>query len=120
MSTAPASALIAIRLGVAVGVWGLPGPLGRLMGVDLRGNPEGLFYARILGSKEVGMVVCTLASAGKSRRLWWQFGAACDLADFGASVLGVSEGGPKRFLIMSGATALAAAGLGVAAMSSER
>jgi hypothetical protein len=116
----PAKCLIGLRLAIAAAVWVFPGLVDRLYGVHLRSNPETMWPSRVLASKEVGMVVCALATRGPEQRRWWWFGAVTDLCDGCAALLGWKEGLSKRAALPIAATAAAAAALGLATLAADR
>ncbi|MCW3017473.1 MAG: hypothetical protein JWO02_4565 [Solirubrobacterales bacterium] len=120
MPTEPAKLLSAVRVGVGVGAWLTPNLAGRIFGLDPAGNPQLPYMARLFGVRDVALAVGTTQTTGPSRRVWWQIGIACDLADAVAAYLGVRNGTLSKFsAVAAGGTAVAAAGLGVAAMQAD-
>lgn len=120
MPTEPGKILSSIRLAVGLGAWLSPGVTAKLFGMDTAANPELPYMARLFGVRDVALAVGTNQTTGPSRRLWWQIGIACDLFDAAAAYLGGRSGSlSKPTVILAGGTALAAAGLGVAAMQAE-
>ncbi len=99
----------------------MPNVSGRLFGLDPSANPQASFLGRLFGVRDIAIGVGTLATpAGASRRLWWQLGILCDLMDAAAAGLAARNGTlPRHAAVMAGATALAAAGMGVAALAAE-
>ncbi len=116
----PAQLLSGIRLGVGVGAWVAPNLTGKVFGLDSYANPQMAFMARLFGARDVALAVGTNGTLPAQRQLWWQIGIACDLLDAGAAYLSYKDGTvPKVSAILAGGTALAAAGLGAAAMSAD-
>ena len=120
MPTEPAKILSAIRAGVGVGAWLTPNLTGRLFGLDPSANPQLAYMARLFGARDIALAVGTNQTTGSSRRVWWQIGIACDLADAAAAYLGARNRTLSTFCALAvGGTAVAAAGLGVAAMQAD-
>lgn len=120
MSTEPAKILSSIRLAVGAGAWVAPGLAGKLFGLSPADNPQLAYMARLFGIRDIALAVGTNQTTGPSRRVWWQIGIACDLADAAAAYLGGRNGSlSKATVILAGGTAVAAAGLGVAAMQAD-
>jgi hypothetical protein len=116
----PTTTLPALRLAIGAGAYAAPGVTGKVFGfknIDL--NHEALFMARLFGIRDVALGVGALAAGADSRRLWWQLGVVCDLADAAAGVMSFKSGGPKVPAVLSTITALSAVGLGVAVLSSS-
>ncbi|WP_354699956.1 hypothetical protein DSM112329_00214 [Paraconexibacter sp. AEG42_29] len=120
MPTEPAKILSSLRLGVGAGAWLAPGLAGRLFGLSPADNPQLSYMARLFGIRDVALAVGTTQTTGPSRRVWWQIGIACDLADAVAAYLGGRNGSlSKATVVLAGGTAVAAAGLGFAAMQAD-
>jgi hypothetical protein len=120
MPTEPAKILGSLRLAVGLGAWLTPNLAGRLFGLQSAENPQLSYMARLFGIRDVALAVGTTQTTGPSRRVWWQIGIACDLADAVAAYLGGRNGTlSKSTVILAGGVALGAAGLGVAAMQAE-
>jgi hypothetical protein len=116
VKTYPDQSLPAVRIAIGVGSWAVPEMTGKLFGFRDLGNTETVYMARLFGARDVALGVGTIMSGGRGRKLWLKLGIACDLADAAAAGLGLAEGGPKRAMIMAGATALLAVGMGVASL----
>lgn len=120
MAPAPAQLLSGVRLGIGVGAWLAPELTGKLFGLDPDANPQLAFMARLFGVRDIALAVGTGATPPGSRTVWWQLGIGCDLLDAGAAYLAHRNGSvPKVAAILAGGTALAAAGLGVAALAAD-
>ncbi len=120
MPTEPAKLLSATRTVIGVSAWAAPGVTGRLFGLDPAANPQMSYMARLFGVRDVALAVGTTQTTGPSRRVWWQIGIACDLADAVAAYLGKRNGSLSTVTALAaGGTALVAAGLGVAAMQAD-
>jgi hypothetical protein len=119
MPASPVQILSGLRVAIGAGAWAAPNTTGKLFGLDPDNNPQASFLARLFGVRDVALGLGTTATTGSSRRLWWQLGIACDLADAAAAVLAARNGTlPKAAAVLAGGTAIAAAGLGVAALAS--
>lgn len=120
MATSPQNALSTLRVAVGAGAWATPNLAGRLFGLDTAANPQAPYLARLFGIRDIALAVAATQSTGSSRRLAWQLGIACDLADAAAAWLGGRNGSlSKGTVVLAGGTALAAAGLGVAALQAS-
>jgi hypothetical protein len=108
-----------LRLAIGAGAWALPDQTGKVFGFALKDNHEAVYLGRLFGIRDIALAAGPRATSGASRRLWWQLGIVCDLSDAAAGVLALRGGGPKRASIMATLTALAAAGLGAAALAAE-
>ena len=120
MPTEPAKILGSLRLAVGLGAWLTPNLAGKLFGLNSAANPQLPYMARLFGARDVALAVGTTQTTGPSRRVWWQIGVACDLADAVAAYLGGRNGSlSKSTMVLAGGTAVAAAGLGLAAMAAD-
>lgn len=90
---------------------------GRLFGLDPAGNPQLPYMARLFGVRDIALAVGTYTTDGEQRTQWLRLGVACDLADAAAGAL-AGRGGevPGFAAVLVTGTALAAAGLGFAAL----
>ncbi|TMM06072.1 MAG: hypothetical protein E6G10_01250 [Actinobacteria bacterium] len=113
----PVSLISGLRASIGAGAWLAPNLTGRLFGLDPDGNPQSSYLARLFAIRDLALAAGTLGSEGDARRRWLQLGLACDLADAAAAYLAGRDGTlPKPAAVMTGGTALAAAGMGVAAL----
>jgi hypothetical protein len=112
------AALAGLRTTIGVSAWVAPDFSARLFGLDPDANPQATYLGRLFAIRDLVLGVGTMAADPPARRLWLQAGVACDLADAAASVLGRRDGYLPAFTtVATAATALAAAGMGVAALS---
>jgi len=113
----PTQALVATRSAIGVSSWVAPGLAGRAFGLDVLGNPQAPYLARLFGIRDLALGVGVQRTTGDARRLWLTLGVACDLADAAAGVLSGRDGSlPKVSAALVTGTAVVAAGLGVAAL----
>jgi hypothetical protein len=120
MAASPGATLVGLRFAIGSGAWGAPNRTGKLFGLDPGNNPQAPFVGRLFGVREVALAVLALRSTGPSKRLVWQLGVLCDVLDAGAAMLARRNRTlPTPAALMVGATALGAAGLGVAALYAE-
>jgi hypothetical protein len=111
-------ALAGLRATIGVSAWLAPSFSGRLFGLDPAGNPQASYLARLFAVRDLALAAGTLAADSSGRRLWLQAGIGCDLADAAAAILGGRDRTLPAFTtVLTAGTALAAAGLGVAALS---
>lgn len=114
-------ALIALRTAIGAGVWVAPRLAGRLFGLDPKGNPQLPYVGRLFGVRDLALAYGVATSTAPQRTLWLRIGVACDLADAAAGLLGRRSGDlPKLATVLVTATAVSAAGLGVAAMLGDQ
>lgn len=117
MSGRIAKALVGVRGAIGVGAWTAPRLSGRLFGLDPEANPQAAYLGRLFGVRDAVLAVGVATNAGKQRAQWLQLGVVCDLADAVAGVLAGRRGElPPQATVMVTATALVAAGLGIAAL----
>lgn len=120
MAASPAATLAGLRIAIGSSAWAAPNLTTKLFGLDPKNNPQSSFLARLFGVRDVALAGVAIGSTGPSKRLAWQLGVVCDALDVGAATLAGRNGTlPKPAALMAGATALAAVGLGVAALQAE-
>ncbi len=114
------TALAGLRMMVGVSSWATPRVAGRLFGLDAVANPQAPYLARLFGARDVALAVGALGSESDARRQWLIAGLACDVADAFAGIAGGRRGylSAVTSVLVTG-TAIAAAGMGVAALSGE-
>jgi hypothetical protein len=114
----PVQMISGLRAWIGTSAYVAPNLTGKLFGLDPSGNPQASFLARLFGARDLALAAGTLGSEGNARTQWLRLGLACDLADAGAAFLAGRSGTiPKHAAILAGGTALAAAGMGVAALN---
>jgi|SRR5947209_8433241 len=84
--------MVAIRMGIGVGAWLIPRFAGRLFGLDVAGNPQAPYLARLFGVRDAALAIGTLTSDGDSQLQWLRAGLGCDVADAAAGVAGWRAG----------------------------
>ena len=90
---------------------------GRLFGLDVAGNPQAPYLARLFGARDAALAYGLQTTSGATRAQWLKIGVACDLADALAGIFAGRKGELPAFTtVLVTATALTAAGLGVAAL----
>ena len=120
MNDISSKALPGLRLAIGFGAWAMPGLTGKLFGLDFGDDSESVYLGRLFGVRDVALGIGAMTTTGETRRLWWQLGVACDLADAAAGVLGLRAGLPKRGGALATLTALSAAGMGLAVLSAQK
>lgn len=115
------SSLVGLRAAVGAGAWVAPRISGRIFGLDVPGNPQAPYLARLFGARDVALAYGVQSSTGAQRAQWLKVGIACDLAD---ALAGISAGRrgelPGFATVLVTATALGAAALGIAALQGEQ
>jgi hypothetical protein len=113
--------LSGMRTVIGAGAWLTPRLAGRLFGLDVDGNPQAPYLARLFGVRDLALAAGPLQSEGRAREQWLQIGAACDAADAAAALLawrGGYIGAPTAVLLT--APALGALAMGVSALGESR
>jgi hypothetical protein len=106
-----------LRLAIGAASWATPRLAGRTFGLDAAANPQSPYLARLFGARDIALGYGALTTTGDARRQWLAIGAACDVADALAGVAGARGGYlPKLTSALVTVTAVAAAGLGFAAL----
>jgi len=104
---------------IAIGVISYLAPRlgGRLFGLDVSGNPQAPYLARLFGVRDLALGVGALQSSGTAQKQWLQFGMACDIADAFAALFGRRDGTlPVPATLLVGGAAVAAAAMSAAAL----
>ena len=116
----PGKVLTTLRFIIGGSAWLTPDLAGKAFGLDPDSNPQASYLGRLFAVRDAALGVGLVATEGDARRLWWQIGVACDLADAAAGVIAGKQGRlPGPAAVMVTATALAAAGLGAAALMAD-
>jgi hypothetical protein len=109
--------LAGLRLAVGASSWATPRLAGKTFGLDAVANPQSPYLARLFGVRDCALGYGILTTSGETRRQWLAIGVACDVADAVAGVAGARAGYlPKVTSFLVTGAAVAAAGLGVAAL----
>jgi hypothetical protein len=109
--------LAVLRILVGVVSYFAPRLGGRLFGLDVAGNPQAPYLARLFGARDFALAIGTLQSSGSAQKQWLQLGLLCDAADTGAALLGKRDGSlPKGTAILVGAVAASAVVMGAKAI----
>lgn len=112
--------LAAVRTAVGVSAWLTPRLAGRMLGLDVAGNPQAPYLARLFGVRDLALAWGALSTSGDAQRRWLTAGLACDLADSAAGIAG-ARGGYLTALtggLVTG-TALSAVALGAFALTAD-
>ena len=108
--------IAALRIAIGVISYLAPRLGGRLFGLDVAGNPQAPYLARLFGVRDLVLGIGALQSTGATQKQWLQLGMACDVADAGAALLGKRDGTlPTVTAVLVGGTAVAAAAMSAAA-----
>jgi hypothetical protein len=117
MSQTIIKTLIGVRSAIGVGAWVAPRFSGQMFGLDPEANPQAAYLGRLFGVRDAVLAVGLATNTGRQRAQWLQLGLVCDLADAVAGVLAGRRGElPPKSTVMVTATALLAAGMGLAAL----
>ena len=115
------SSLVGVRTAIGVGAWVAPRISGRLFGLDVPGNPQAPYLARLFGVRDAALAYGVQNSSGAQRAQWLKIGIACDLADALAGIFAGRRGELPGFTtVLVTTTAIGAAALGVAALQGEQ
>ena len=87
----PVTGLSLGRIAVGAISFTRPDVAAGLFGLDLAGNPQSPYVARLFGSREIAIGVLTLISRGTTRRNLVLAGIGIDLADAATGVLGIQD-----------------------------
>ncbi|HET7590814.1 MAG TPA: hypothetical protein VFK14_11610 [Solirubrobacterales bacterium] len=102
------------RMTFGVAAWLAPRPVGRALGLDMDGNPQAVYVARLLAVRDLVLAVGAHGTDGEAQRQWLLAGLVCDGAD---TLAGIAAGGggylPKRTSVH--VTAFALSGVAAAA-----
>jgi hypothetical protein len=111
------SALAGLRLAVGIVAWLFPRLAGRLFGLDVEGNPQLPYVARLFGVRDIVLGFGVATTEGEAQNAWLRAGLACDAADFAAGVLAGRdrEIGPVTTVLVS-APALGGVAMGLVAL----
>ncbi len=113
--------LIAVRAAIGAGAWLAPKLSGRLFGLDVEGNPQAPYLARLFGARDAALAYGVATTSDAQRAQWLRIGIACDLADAAAGVLAGRSGElPAATAILVTATALTATALGITALQRQQ
>jgi hypothetical protein len=85
------------RMTFGVAAWLEPRPVGRAAGLDMAGNPQAAYLARVLAVRDFALAAGTQMTEGEAQRQWLLAGLVCDSADTLAGIA-AGRGGylPKR------------------------
>jgi hypothetical protein len=85
------------RMTFGVAAWLAPRPVGRAAGLDMAGNPQAAYLARVLAVRDFALAAGTQMTEGEAQRQWLLAGLVCDSADTLAGIA-AGRGGylPKR------------------------
>jgi hypothetical protein len=87
----PVTGLSLGRIAVGLLAFLQPALATKLFGLDISGNPQGPYLARLFGSREVAIGTATLLARGKTRRNLVLAGIGVDAADAATGVLGIRD-----------------------------
>ena len=112
--------LAMLRMAVGTSAWATPRLAGKAFGLDAEGNPQSPYLARLFGIRDIALGVGALSTTGEARRQWLTLGVMCDAADAAAGIFAGRAGYlPKVPTALVTGVALAAAGLGLAALANS-
>lgn len=85
------------RMTFGVAAWLAPRPIGRAVGLDMAGNPQAAYLARVVAVRDFALAMGAYVAEGKVQRHWLLAGLLCDSADALAGIA-AGRGGylPKR------------------------
>lgn len=120
VNSAPGRLLVAARFVIGGGAFAAPVLSLRVGGLAPRNRAQSAYVLQLVGVRDALLGVGLLASSGDARRLWWNIGIACDLADAGSAMVELAAGRvPRngRTAVMLLASPFLGAALGAAALA---
>lgn len=109
------------RMTFGAAAWLAPRPVGNAVGLDMAGNPQAAYLARILAVRDLVLACGALGTDGEAQRQWLLAGLVCDSAD---TLAGVSAGRggylPKRTSFYLTAFALSGVAAALAVLREQR
>jgi hypothetical protein len=104
-----------------VAAWLAPRPVGKAVGLDMAGNPQAAYLARVLAVRDFVLACGAYRTDGETQRQWMLAGLACDGADALAGIAaGRGEYLPKRTSVYLTGFALSGVVLAAVASSEQR
>jgi hypothetical protein len=114
------NALIGVRMAIGLAVWTTPRITCKTFGIDVPGNPQSPYLARLFGVRDVALACGILGTEGDAQRQWLLAGVACDIADTLAGIAGARRGYlPKLTSALVSGTALSGVVLGAAVLREQ-
>lgn len=108
------------RMSFGVAAWLAPRPVGSALGLDMAGNPQAPYLARVLAVRDVVLALGAYGTSGEARRQWLLAGLVCDGADAAAGIAAGRSGYlPVRTSVALTAFALSGVGLVATVLSSD-
>jgi hypothetical protein len=109
-----------LRIVIGVFAWLTPRLAGKALMLDVDGNPQAPYLARLFGIRDVALGAAATQLNGDARRKILTVGLAVDGADAAAALLGARAGYFSRLTgVLLAAPAVAAVGIGVVALQGE-
>jgi hypothetical protein len=85
------------RMTFGIVAWLAPRPVGRTLGLDVAGNPQAVYLARVLAVRDLVLACGAYGTGGEVQRQWLLAGLVCDGADTLAGIAAGRAGYlPKR------------------------
>jgi hypothetical protein len=109
-----------MRTVIGAAAWVAPNLAGKAFMLDVDGNPQAPYLARLFGIRDVALGAATAQTNGDARRKLLTLGVAVDAADAAAAVLGARKGyfSPVTGMLLA-APAIAAVGMGIMALQGD-
>lgn len=79
-------------MAVGLASWATPRAAGKAFGMDVPGNPQAPYLARLFGARDIALACGVLGTEGDAQRQWLLAGLACDVADALAGIAGTRRG----------------------------
>jgi hypothetical protein len=97
LSKVTLNGLIWGRMTFGVAAWLAPRPVGKALDLDMGGNPQAVYLARIVAVRDFVLACGAYGTEGEVQRQWLLAGLVCDSADTLAGIA-AGRGGylPKR------------------------
>lgn len=112
--------LIGGRMAFGIAAWLAPRSVGNAIGLDMSGNPQAVYLARIVAVRDLVLACGALGTDGAVQRQWLLAGLVCDSADTLAGVAAGRNGYlPKRTSVSLTAFALSGVAAAAAVMREQ-
>ena len=108
------------RMSFGIAAWLAPRPVGKALGLDMAGNPQAVYLARVLAVRDLVLACGAYGTDGEVQRQWLLAGLVCDSADTLAGIA-AGRGGylPKRTSVYLTGFALSGVAAAVAVLREQ-
>ena len=115
------SGLVGVRSAIGVGAWVAPRISGRLFGLDVPGNPQAPYLARLFGVRDAALAYGLQSTQGAARHSGSRSGSPAISPMLWPGLFAGRRGELPAFAtVLATSTALGAAALGISALQGEQ